>query len=67
MPLERAQVRKIAVTLLFFFVAGLCEIGGGYLLWLWLRDGMSWILGALGGFVLFLIWSSANISAITLP
>jgi small multidrug resistance family-3 protein len=54
MAIERRKARKIAVTLLFFFIAGLCEIGGGYLVWLWLRDGMSWMLGALGGFVLFL-------------
>ena len=45
--------RKIVVSLAFFLLAGLCEIGGGYLVWLWLRDGMSWILGVLGGFVLF--------------
>jgi len=44
---------KIVVSLIFFLVAGLCEIGGGYLVWLWLRDGMSWMLGVLGGFVLF--------------
>jgi small multidrug resistance family-3 protein len=44
----------ILSTLLFFFLAGLCEIGGGYLVWLWLRDGMGWYLGLLGGFVLFL-------------
>jgi small multidrug resistance family-3 protein len=44
---------KIAVSLAFFLIAGLCEIGGGYLVWLWLRDGMSWILGVVGGFVLF--------------
>jgi hypothetical protein len=48
------KAKKIAITLLFFFIAGLCEIGGGYLVWLWLRDGMSWMFGALGGFVLFL-------------
>jgi len=42
------------VTLLFFFLAGLCEIGGGYLVWLWLRDDMGWYLGLLGGFILFL-------------
>jgi small multidrug resistance family-3 protein len=54
MAIESTKVWKIATTLLFFFIAGLCEIGGGYLVWLWLRDGMSWILGALGGFVLFL-------------
>ena len=54
MAIERAKLKKIAITLLFFFIAGLCEIGGGYLVWLWLRDDMSWILGALGGLVLFL-------------
>jgi small multidrug resistance family-3 protein len=54
MILERIKANKIAVTLFFFFIAGLCEIGGGYLVWLWLRDGMSWVLGAVGGFVLFL-------------
>jgi uncharacterized membrane protein YgaE (UPF0421/DUF939 family) len=48
------KAKKIAITLLFFFIAGLCEIGGGYLVWLWLRDGMSSMFGALGGFVLFL-------------
>jgi small multidrug resistance family-3 protein len=54
MPERSTKAKKISITLLFFFIAGLCEIGGGYLVWLWLRDGMSWILGALGGFVLFL-------------
>jgi small multidrug resistance family-3 protein len=54
MAIERTKAKKIAITLLFFFIAGLCEIGGGYLVWLWLRDGMSWVLGAIGGFVLFL-------------
>jgi small multidrug resistance family-3 protein len=55
--MERAgysKGKKISTALLFFFLAGLCEIGGGYLVWLWLRDGMSWMMGALGGFVLFL-------------
>jgi small multidrug resistance family-3 protein len=31
-----------------------CEIEGGYLIWLWLRDGMSWMMGVLVGFMLFL-------------
>lgn len=37
-----------------FLLAGLCEIGGGYLVWLWLRDGRGVVVGALGGLVLFL-------------
>jgi small multidrug resistance family-3 protein len=53
-PERSTKAKKISVTLLFFFIAGLCEIGGGYLVWLWLREGMSLIIGALGGFVLFL-------------
>ena len=30
---------NIAKSLLYFVLAGLCEIGGGYLVWLWLREG----------------------------
>ncbi|GAB6061929.1 YnfA family protein [Deferrisoma palaeochoriense] len=37
-----------------FFLAGLCEIGGGYLVWLWLREGRSGWLGFWGGIVLVL-------------
>ena len=32
---------KIIHSLIFFVVAGLCEIGGGYLVWLWMREGKS--------------------------
>lgn len=49
-----SKTKKILLSLLFFFIAGLCEIGGGYLVWLWLREDMSWVLGAIGGFILFL-------------
>jgi small multidrug resistance family-3 protein len=37
-----------------FVIAGLCEIGGGYLVWQWLRNGRGLWMGALGGLVLFL-------------
>ena len=37
-----------------FVLAGLCEIGGGYLVWLWLRDGRAALWGVAGGVVLFL-------------
>lgn len=52
---NRARIswNKILISVFFFLLAGLLEIGGGYLVWLWLRDGMSWMLGVLGGFVLF--------------
>jgi small multidrug resistance family-3 protein len=52
--IESTKAKKIDITLFFFIIAGLCKIGDGYLVWLWLRDGMSWILGVLGDFVLFL-------------
>lgn len=41
-------------SLVLFVVAGLLEIGGGYLVWLWLRDGRGIVLGAMGGLILFL-------------
>src|SRR3989338_67777 len=48
------KIKKILTTFFFFFLAGLLEIGGGYLVWLWLRESYSWMIGILGGFVLFL-------------
>lgn len=44
---------RVGQSLLLFFAAGLCEIGGGYLVWLWLRNGRSAAFGALGGLILF--------------
>ncbi|MEP7199254.1 MAG: YnfA family protein, partial [Chloroflexota bacterium] len=32
--------------------AGLAEIGGGYLVWQWLRADKGWLLGLLGGAIL---------------
>ena len=37
-----------------FVLAGLCEIGGGYLVWQWWRQGAPWLMGMLGAAVLFL-------------
>ena len=48
------KARKILITFFFFFLAGIFEIGGGYLVWQWLREDSSWLIGALGGLVLFL-------------
>lgn len=45
---------QIIQSLLLFVVAGLAEIGGGYLVWLWLRGGKGLLLGLIGGLVLFL-------------
>ena len=43
----------VIASLALFVLAGLAEIGGGYLVWLWLREGRSALLGALGGVILF--------------
>ncbi|MDO8969437.1 MAG: hypothetical protein Q7U74_02045, partial [Saprospiraceae bacterium] len=32
-------LQETAKSVFYFFIAGLCEIGGGYLVWLWLREG----------------------------
>lgn len=37
-----------------FLVAGLAEIGGGYLIWLWLREGKPFYFGIAGGVALAL-------------
>ena len=43
----------IAAKSIFYFVlAGLFEIGGGYLVWLWLREGRSLWYGVMGAFIL---------------
>ena len=35
-----------------FAAAGLAEIGGGYLIWRWLREGASWPVGLAGAIIL---------------
>jgi len=45
---------KIILMLALFFGAALFEIGGGYLVWLWLRKKKSLFLGVMGGLALFI-------------
>lgn len=45
---------NIAQSISLFVLAGLCEIGGGYLVWIWLREGRSRWIGLIGGLVLML-------------
>lgn len=42
----------VAKSLFYFVLAGLCEIGGGYLVWLWLRENKSLWLALVGAVVL---------------
>jgi small multidrug resistance family-3 protein len=41
-------------SLFYFILAGLCEIGGGYMFWLWLREGKPALFAAGGAVVLIL-------------
>jgi small multidrug resistance family-3 protein len=45
---------ELARSVSLFLVAGLCEIGGGYLVWQWLREGKSIWYGLIGALVLVL-------------
>lgn len=40
-------------SVLLFGAAGILEIAGGYLVWLWLREGRGALLGIAGGLLLF--------------
>lgn len=60
---------EIAKSILIFLLAGLCEIGGGYLMWLWLRGGKPFWLGAIGAVVLVFYgiiptWQPAHFSRV---
>lgn len=45
---------EILRSLGLFVLAGLCEIGGGYLVWLWLRNGKPIWFGIAGAVALVL-------------
>ncbi len=42
----------MVLSLLYFLVAGLLEIGGGYLIWLYIKENKSIWLAILGAFLL---------------
>lgn len=42
----------ILKSLSIFFLAGLCEIGGGYLIWLWVKEDKPFWFGILGAIIL---------------
>ncbi|WP_202406385.1 YnfA family protein [Pontibacillus yanchengensis] len=41
-------------AIVLFILAGIAEIGGGYLMWLWLREGASWQYGLAGAIIIVL-------------
>jgi small multidrug resistance family-3 protein len=42
----------IIKSFFIFLLAGLCEIGGGYLVWLWLKEGKPFWYGLAGALIL---------------
>src|SRR3990172_1774530 len=47
-------MRMVGSSVFLFLIAGLCEIGGGWLIWQWLREGRPSWWGLFGGVVLIL-------------
>jgi small multidrug resistance family-3 protein len=47
-------VVQIGQSVALFLLAGLCEIGGGYLVWQWWRNGAHVVIGLLGAVTLIL-------------
>ena len=47
------DINIIIVTLVLFFAAALMEIGGGYLVWQWIREKKGILVGLTGGIILF--------------
>ncbi|CAM3766467.1 hypothetical protein GCM10009865_06940 [Aeromicrobium ponti] len=39
-------------AIVLFILAGLAEIGGGYLIWQWIREGKPYFWGIGGGIIL---------------
>jgi small multidrug resistance family-3 protein len=53
--ISKQKIAEVTKSLVYFVLAGLCEIGGGYLVWLWLREGTP-IRYALGGAVVLFFY-----------
>src|SRR5687768_12075691 len=47
-------MQSFALSVLLFAAAGLCEIGGGWLVWQFWREGRGWAFGAAGAAALLL-------------
>ncbi|GGE39281.1 small multidrug resistance family-3 protein [Pedobacter psychrotolerans] len=56
---------EVIRSLAIFILAGICEIGGGYLIWLWLKEGKPLWYGIFGAVILaaygvIATWQTAN-------
>lgn len=66
---KKKATMEIARSISLFLLAGICEIGGGYLIWQWLREDKSYWHGILGGLVLVLYgivvtWQTSNFARV---
>jgi small multidrug resistance family-3 protein len=52
--LESDTALFLLTSIALFFLAALVEIGGGYLVWKWLRERKGTLFGIIGGIVLFI-------------
>jgi hypothetical protein len=59
------DINIIIVTLGLFFAAALIEIGGGYLVWQWIREKKGILIGLIGGVYFISIWYNSH--APTIP
>lgn len=48
------MLSRIVKSSFLFILAGLAEIGGGYFVWIWLRNDAGMMWGVLGGLVLII-------------
>lgn len=60
---------SVIKTIGIFVLAGLCEIGGGYLVWLWLKNEKPLWYGILGGSILVFYgvvatWQTSNFARV---
>jgi small multidrug resistance family-3 protein len=53
-PTYQKDVNTVLQATMLFILAGIAEIGGGYLIWQWLREGKPSYWGLIGGLVLAL-------------
>lgn len=44
----------VLTSIALFFVAAVAEIGGGYMVWKWLRERKGILFGIIGGIILFI-------------
>lgn len=60
---------EVIKSITVFILAGLCEIGGGYLVWQWLKQDKPFWYGVMGGIILIFYgivatWQTASFAKV---